>query len=99
MKKALTLIRHAAAVAAAGLVTWLASLFGLDPASFDPELTTGLAEGLASVGTAIFVLVYAWAEKLLKPLFVWLGEVQPGGEGELQNTEEAAGRMPPAPRF
>lgn len=66
----LALARHIAAV----VVAWLATQLPLTP-----EQAADVEGGLTALGVALMLIVYAAAEKLLKPLFFrLLGEIQPG---------------------
>lgn len=70
--RGLTLIRHFAAVAGGAAMAWLAQTFGAEPS---PEAAQGAAEFLTFTGDVILLAGYAALEKLLKPVFEWLGEV------------------------
>lgn len=66
----LALVRHGVAV----VMAWLSTYIPLTP-----EQTADVEGGLTALGVAIMLFVYAYAEKLLKPLFFrFFKEVQPG---------------------
>lgn len=71
-QRALTLIRHFAGVAVAAAVAWVANTFGVEVTA---EAAQGATEALTFTGTATFTAAYAAGEKLLKPIFEFLGEI------------------------
>lgn len=73
LARALTLIRHFSGVAVGAAGAWIANTFGVE---VSPEAAAGATEAVTWVGVAVFTAGYAAGEKLLKPIFEKLGEVE-----------------------
>lgn len=67
----ITLIRHACAVLAGMVLTFLAGKLGVPVTD---AAVQGFTETLTWIGVGLVTLVYAFVEKLLKPLTALLGE-------------------------
>lgn len=73
LARGLVIVRHFAGVAVAAAVAWVADTFGIEVTAEAVDSATNL---VTITGVTLFTAVYAAAEKLLKPLFEALGEIE-----------------------